>query len=850
MQKQYIGNYKREGKMKNKNNVEAQRAYRVISGGKNKFGSYRKTLFHVHTPESYDYRLFVKWKELSESDWNNLTIDDYMKEVKNQEIFPDEFFQTDKDDRVLYENYDTYGFNSEKEKISFLTLVQSLYNENISVVVVSDHNTISGIKKLKTAIKLVSELSQDKHKEYIEVINGVEISCADRVHVLIAFPDNKFKSIQEWLDYNLMSVKEGSFKSSLEILDTFIHRDCLAYIAHINSSDVFKEGHFSNAYKKKLFSKAYTKFIGVSNPEKITSVSNYLAKFLNKNTSSFILDNDSHCIEEHSINPMWIKFSKRNYNQLQEALSEYDVSIALTNPEVNKTKAICGIYIPTLKNSYLQRSNSDFVMKFSESLNCLIGGRGTGKSTILDLIQFVLSQKADTKQKFEFLSRHSKVYILYEILKKEYLVELNLPPQKNGEDIYETFGVKTKSTSSYWYYESRLKEKIREQYLSIYEVQENEQLNKVTKKKKYDLIDQMFDNRYSVNQLVNIASDDRISDYLFEVISKGNDIKKYRISNKISSKDKIDSFVMNETKKLEKQRNRILSLVNPFNDTQSGKLKIIYSQHKDFILPEKFYTWFFPEGKNLDNPFRGYRLTNGEIIDYFSMIFERKGFMTFVNLMNNRNLNAEDSIKKFSQNSTLHNDIYLKEVDNILLNEIYELWDKVNISLVQLYLEDVYSNCEKLSLEFNINSKVTDGNKKTIFKEVVNLSLGQKVVAMLDFILAYSEFTNDKRPLLIDQPEDNLDSRYIYNNLVQILRDVKNKRQIIVATHNATIVTNAMSDLVILMESDGEHGWVEQCGYPSEDIIKKHIVNYLEGGQESFEHKVKIYKRVIDINKY
>lgn len=107
---------------------------------------------------------------------------------------------------------------------------------------------------------------------------------------------------------------------------------------------------------------------------------------------------------------------------------------------------------------------------------------------------------------------------------------------------------------------------------------------------------------------------------------------------------------------------------------------------------------------------------------------------------------------------------------------------------------------------------MTDGNKKIIFKEVTRLSLGQKVVAMLDFILAYSEFTNDNRPLLIDQPEDNLDSRYIYN-LVQILRDVKNQRQIIIATHNATIVTNAMSDLVILMESDGEHGWVEQSGY-------------------------------------
>lgn len=107
--------------------------------------------------------------------------------------------------------------------------------------------------------------------------------------------------------------------------------------------------------------------------------------------------------------------------------------------------------------------------------------------------------------------------------------------------------------------------------------------------------------------------------------------------------------------------------------------------------------------------------------------------------------------------------------------------------------------------------------------------------------------TRYKKDLLIDQPEDNLDSRYIYNNLVQILRNVKSKRQIIIATHNATLVTNTMSDLVVLMESDGEHGWIESYGYPSEDKIKKHIVNYLEGGKESFEHKAKMYERIIEI---
>ena len=620
-------------------NLEAERAYKTIRGEKNKFGSYRKTLFHVHTPESHDYRLFKKWEDLPENDWNNLTIDDYIREISNQKIFPKDFLQTYKGGKVLYENYFMNGFSSEKEQVAFLTIAQSLYNENISVVVVSDHNTISGIEKLKSAIKLVSALSQNKSKEYIEVINGVEISCADKVHVLVAFPNIKINFIKKWLNSNLMSIKEGSFKASLEVLEKFIDENCFAYIAHINSSDLFKEGHFSNAYKKKLFSIAYTQFIGVSNLDKIDNINSYLKAYLKKRKPAFVLDNDSHCIEDHSINPMWMKFSKRNYDQLREALSEYDVSIELSNPKINKTKAIRGIYLPPLKNSYLLKNNSEFVIKFSESLNCLIGGRGTGKSTILDLIQFVLSQKADTKQKFEFLSQHSRVYILYEMSKKEYLVELNLPTQKNEEDIYDTFDVKTKSTSSYWYYKSRLTEKIREQYLSIYEVQESGQLSKVSKQKKLSLIDQMFDNRYSVNQLVNIASDDRISDYLYEVIAKDKkSIKKYQVSSKISSTGEIDQFILNEDKRLEKQKNKILSLISPFNDNQSGKLQILYSQQKKFVLPENFYVWFFPEGKNLENSFKGYRLTYREIIDYFSMIFDRSGFKTFVTIMNSGDL--------------------------------------------------------------------------------------------------------------------------------------------------------------------------------------------------------------------
>ncbi|MBS7982950.1 recombinase RecF, partial [Streptococcus suis] len=57
---------------------------------------------------------------------------------------------------------------------------------------------------------------------------------------------------------------------------------------------------------------------------------------------------------------------------------------------------------------------------------------------------------------------------------------------------------------------------------------------------------------------------------------------------------------------------------------------------------------------------------------------------------------------------------------------------------------------ERLFLEFNINSKETSQHLDILYKEVSVLSLGQKVVAMLDFLLAYSDYSKDFRPLIID----------------------------------------------------------------------------------------------------
>ena len=123
-----------------------------------------------------------------------------------------------------------------------------------------------------------------------------------------------------------------------------------------------------------------------------------------------------------------------------------------------------------------------------------------------------------------------------------------------------------------------------------------------------------------------------------------------------------------------------------------------------------------------------------------------------------------------------------------------------NVFQIKEYLDMYIKQLEEYSLEFNINNKAGAAQKE-IYRPVKALSLGQKVVAMMTFILGYSDYSGDYRPLIIDQPEDNLDNQYIYKNLVAQLREIKEKRQVIIATHNSTLVTNAKADQVCLIFS-------------------------------------------------
>ncbi len=185
------------------------------------------------------------------------------------------------------------------------------------------------------------------------------------------------------------------------------------------------------------------------------------------------------------------------------------------------------------------------------------------------------------------------------------------------------------------------------------------------------------------------------------------------------------------------------------------------------------------------------------------------------------------------------------------------------------FLQAVYSGKQKINV----------GNEK---KEVVNETLiltenilftaemkgdriggfsettmtpGRRALFLLKLILAESE---DTWPILIDQPEDNLDSRSITNEIVPFLKKKKKERQIIMVSHNANLVIGADSEQIIIANrhgSDRQNEDGKQFNYLTCSIehtkekdkhckdtlkaqgVREHACDILDGGKEAFEHR-------------
>lgn len=126
--------------------------------------------------------------------------------------------------------------------------------------------------------------------------------------------------------------------------------------------------------------------------------------------------------------------------------------------------------------------------------------------------------------------------------------------------------------------------------------------------------------------------------------------------------------------------------------------------------------------------------------------------------------------------------------------------------------------------------------------DIRKLSPGTRGIVLLLLYLALDDA--DDRPLIIDQPEENLDPKSVYEELVSLFIAAKSKRQVIMVTHNANLVINTDADQIIIANA-GPHtaGGLPPITYTSGGLenadIRKAVCDILEGGEQAFQERAR-----------
>jgi chromosome segregation protein len=172
---------------------------------------------------------------------------------------------------------------------------------------------------------------------------------------------------------------------------------------------------------------------------------------------------------------------------------------------------------------------------------------------------------------------------------------------------------------------------------------------------------------------------------------------------------------------------------------------------------------------------------------------------------------------------------------------VYEDLSKPNsiisssLSDVQLHtFRDYFNSNTEAFLTFKVPDKFDIIYRGRLLKDH---SLGQRASALIIFLLTLKE----SDLIIIDQPEDDLDNQTIYNDVIKVLKELKNTSQFIFATHNPNIPVLGDCEQVVSCRYDSNI--IEtNLGSIDDESIRKEIVNIMEGGKEAFNNRKRIYE--------
>ncbi len=197
--------------------------------------------------------------------------------------------------------------------------------------------------------------------------------------------------------------------------------------------------------------------------------------------------------------------------------------------------------------------------------------------------------------------------------------------------------------------------------------------------------------------------------------------------------------------------------------------------------------------------------------------------------------------------NTLFSTTDINNIDSIIncLNKIIKSLerDERNDSMEIRYINDqIINSLEFYNYIFSLDYLDENYELKLGEKKLEKLSPGEKGALLIVFYLLLDK---SEKPLILDQPEDNLDNESVSTILVPFIKEAKKRRQIIMVTHNPNLAVYADAEQVIrvFINKDIENEFSHSSGGIENEYIKDHIINVLEGTMPAFSNRSKKYSK-------
>lgn len=844
--------------------------------------------------------------------------------------------------------------------------IKSAQDKGIMLLGITEHNDVSWIDEIREAAKGTG----------IIIFPGFELSAdsgAGGIHIIALFEPNTAVTVlddlitQAGLPRDNRFHKDGSPKLSdktlCELVDFITDNKGICIAAHVIRAHGILDKE-SMTGEPRVNAWANEKLLAAEIPEIRTKLTGFAKNvfdnvqdlYKRKRSIAGIYSSDARSLEEIGKRTTWIKVSSKTLHGLKHAFLDWESRIR--HPEELVENPFSKIIYAEWSGGFLD----GLKIHLNDNLNCLIGGKGTGKSTVLETLRFAFgaefgpkAEKAKEqheeilKEVFKKGSRIKVVVEAHHPIKKKYIVErtYNDPPVVKDENdellsdlkpcdvvCIESYGQKEiYEISKNALFQLKLIDKflgdqldklVEEEQALISQINQNktEYLNmrkeidglnekigrlpkleeelkkykesglpeKIAQKSKYEQEQQYISQVQEAIETVkknigkikgNIAINDPIPSaeeleglpnkklllQLKAIIKKGQeDIEKLRkqMENSITG---TQDYVSDESKSIKDWK----SLYDTEENKYQELIKQLGSEFEgidpdDFIKKEKEVNKLRPlkatkgqKDKDLEdiNKKRKELLTKlyenrrqqfsvrdkecKNITDRLDGILrvsvEYEGDrLNFVEYLKGLKSGAQQ-LEKLAENASLSVPSFVEAVrqgaDKV--SEMFGITTNSASKICESLKEEKLLELETYKIETKTTIELNVGSKnKPKYQSTKSLSVGQKCTAILTLILLES-----RDPLIIDQPEDDLDNTFIFSDIVQKLRKEKEKRQFIIATHNANIPVLGDSELICVLTADADHGGIEAGHFGSIDdqSVRKPVETILEGGREAFQFR-------------